>query len=300
MLIFSIRLSGLAIPCDYRNSPGGLCASGKRLLPKGGNMAQPLQKTKRDGTLYKRPPEIEAVLDIALTQDFETLRSRAEIRNRKATNYLPSECLTHLIREARRRGNEQARIALLSNLLARCAANLLYTVSESEIDGAHELREDILGDFAELFAIDGSASDKHQLDYFEARFNRAFKTFRLDRVRPALERQRLELPLGEDSGEPHTADHPVDDQVLHHLSAVARADDDPEKAVFRKQVYAAIMALPRDERNAVVLCRIMGLKEESENPNEQTAATLCGVTGRTIRNRLNRALAKLARLKEDA
>jgi DNA-directed RNA polymerase specialized sigma24 family protein len=263
-------------------------------------MAQPLQKTKRSGTLYVRPPEIEAAIDAALAQDRKTLCSRAKIRNRNAQHYLPSECLVHLIRHARRQGEGQGRDALLSLLLARCAVNLLHTVLESEVDSARELREDILGDFAELFAIDGSLADKHHLDFFEARFNLAFRSFRITRVRPALERQNMEMFLAEDGEELPASDVGVDDHVLNRLAAMQSAHDNPEKQLFRKQIHDAIKALPRHERNAVVLCRLMGFKEESEDPREQTAATLCGVTGRTIRNRLTRALAKLSNLKEHA
>ena len=61
----------------------------------------------------------------------------------------------------------------------------------------------------------------------------------------------------------------------------------------------AIESLPYDERHAVALCHILGYKEESENPDVVTAATICNCTGRTIRNRLNRAAAKLSRFKED-
>jgi hypothetical protein len=43
----------------------------------------------------------------------------------------------------------------------------------------------------------------------------------------------------------------------------------------------------------------MGLKEESEDHNEETAATKCQCTGRTIRNRLASAAVKLARFQED-
>jgi hypothetical protein len=43
----------------------------------------------------------------------------------------------------------------------------------------------------------------------------------------------------------------------------------------------------------------MGYDVESENPNKTTAATLCGVTGRTIRNRLSNAAKILSRFKED-
>jgi len=44
---------------------------------------------------------------------------------------------------------------------------------------------------------------------------------------------------------------------------------------------------------------IMGYKEESIDPDEETAATRRNCTGRTIRNRLTRAAAKLAPFKED-
>jgi hypothetical protein len=80
--------------------------------------------------------------------------------------YLPSECLVHLIREAKRRGDDAARDALLPLPLARCDANLNAKV-DGQIAGAVQLREDILGDFAELLAIDGSAEDRHELDFFE-------------------------------------------------------------------------------------------------------------------------------------
>jgi DNA-directed RNA polymerase specialized sigma24 family protein len=43
----------------------------------------------------------------------------------------------------------------------------------------------------------------------------------------------------------------------------------------------------------------MGYAEEADDPAKRTAATICGVTGRTIRNRLTRAAATLSRFKED-
>lgn len=63
--------------------------------------------------------------------------------------------------------------------------------------------------------------------------------------------------------------------------------------------WYTVAALPEDERKAVILCGVLGLKEESEDPTIVTAATLCGVTGRTIRNRLKRAAAKLSDFRED-
>ena len=70
-------------------------------------------------------------------------------------------------------------------------------------------------------------------------------------------------------------------------------------AVRRLVCLKAIISLPSDERKAVILCRVLGYKEESEDPSAVTAAKLCGVTGRTIRNRLSRAEAKLSHLQEN-
>ena len=156
------------------------------------------------------------------------------------------------------------------------------------------MREDILGDFAVLFAKDGSVEDKHTLDFYEARFNLAFRAFRISRVNSELKRLNLTKALSD----PDDPDSPFDDEVLERLSDQERAVGDPEQLVFTKQIHAAIRDLPRDERDALVLCRFIRLKEESENPRERTAATVCGVTGRTIRNRLKRALAKLSKIKE--
>jgi hypothetical protein len=88
-------------------------------------MAQPLTKIKEDdGTLYTRFPEIEVAVEAALGHDLDRLGSRATIRDRKSPDYLPSECLVHLIRDAHRRGDESRRDRLLVALLERCHAIL--------------------------------------------------------------------------------------------------------------------------------------------------------------------------------
>jgi DNA-directed RNA polymerase specialized sigma24 family protein len=136
--------------------------------------------------------------------------------------------------------------------------------------------------------------DKYTLDFYEARFNLAFRAFRISRVNSEFKRLNRTKALSD----PDDPDRPFDDEVLERLSERERAVGDPEQLVFTKQIRAAIRDLPHDERDALVLCRFIRLKEESDNPCERTAATVCGVTGRTIRNRLKRALAKLSKIKE--
>ena len=261
-------------------------------------MARPLEKTT-NGKLYTRPPEIEAATDAVLAQDLATHRRRALIRDRRDAEHLPSECLVHLVREAIRRRDDAARDALLPLLLARCEANLNAKV-DGQIAGAVELREDILGDFAELFAIDGSPDDHHELDFFEVRFNMAFATFRITRVRSEFSHLNSQVPLPEPSDEIALIEQELVDEVLAKLADLQGGGANPEDRVFRKQVFEAIKALPADQRKAVVLVHLLGFKQESENPDETTAATLCDVDARTIRNRLKRAFATLSKLQEVA
>lgn len=229
-------------------------------------MAQPLHKTTPDGALYTRFPAIEAEVNAALAQDTGSLCRRATIRDPKTADYLSSECLLHLIREAGRRGDDAARDALLPLLLARCTINL-YAKVDGAIAGAPQLREDILGEFAELFAIDGSPLDRHELDFFEVRFNMGFARFRISRVRAALSLQNNQAPWPEDlPANDVTAERELDDEVLARISDL-KGDGNPEEKLFRKQVYAAIKALPPDERKAVILVHRMGFKR---NPRIRT------------------------------
>ena len=259
-------------------------------------MAQPLTKKKEDdGTLYTRFPEIEAAIEAALGHDLDRLCRRATIRDQKSSDYLPSECLVHLIRDAHRRGDENKRDKLLPALLERCHAILNKKV-DGDIPNAVMLRKQILNDFAALFAFDGSADDKLGLDYFEVRFNHAFQSFRIARLRPVFALLEKEIEIPEAAGE--TVEGELDNEVLARLATLQGSASNPEERVFRNQVVRAIKALPLDEREALVLVHYYGFKIQSEDPGETTAATLCGVRGRTIQNRLNRAKAKLFKLKE--
>ena len=80
----------------------------------------------------------------------------------------------------------------------------------------------------------------------------------------------------------------------------ARSPATQDGDVFRSELHDAILELPPDERDAVILVHALGYQEESDDPAEETAATRCDCTGRTIRNRLTRAATKLARFKEMA
>jgi hypothetical protein len=260
-------------------------------------MARPLTKVTKSGELYTRPKAIEEVLDAVLALDGMTLEQRVAMTDPGSPEYIPSECLVHLIRKNYRDGNEAGRDYLLSSLLQRCAATLARTLPDNRVPNAAFVRDEALGRLGELFAEDGAGDNPDELDYFEVRFNSAFAALRTDVVRAEIRVARRFVHLPEEDDEEGRLRS--DDQAVARLtegtlkSPAAQVD-----AKFLQEMLKIIGKLPPDQRDAVILCYIMGYEVESEDPAKITAATRCGVTGRTIRNRLQRATAALKKHKE--
>lgn len=262
-------------------------------------MARPLTKTKTGGASYTRPSTVEAQIDKAICLSQSDLRTSLLIADRNAPGYLRSECLVHLMREGRRSDDQLLMGAVLPVLLGRCEANLLVKVPDGRMPGAGDLRQEILEDLTDLFVTDGTGDFPDELDFYECRFNKAFKALRIDAVRRHVRRRKqsiavVDLPPSETASEPD-----AHEDAFARVSEAFRVLPTQEWDVFREPFVNAIEALPTDEREAVILVHVLGYKEESEDPKEETAATRCNCTGRTIRNRLKRAAAKLSRIKED-
>jgi hypothetical protein len=185
---------------------------------------------------------------------------------------------------------------MMRHLIIRCEANLRGTVSNGQVLNAAAVREEILSSFGLMFAEDGTDGHEDELDYYECRFGRAFRTFRINHIRSEFSHRRkfTDLPesLDQDGGSS------FDDDALARLSDMARTKPAQEDRVYLRQVLKAVSELPPDERRAVVLRRILGYDEESADPSKSTVATICGVEGRTIRNRLSRADKRLKSFKE--
>lgn len=254
-------------------------------------MARPLTKKDGNGTLYTRPATIEAAIDEAMREDLDTLIRRAKISKRSSPGFVPLECLVHIIRDARRRGDQGMMSVLMPIMLGRCEAILIRKIPSDYLPNAEDVREEILGELGVLFAEDGCANTTNALDYFECRFNSAFRTFRLPYIK--RERTRTE-PLVFAPPQTGSSDDLTDDEFFSRISERLRRSKSLEEHV-RNDLLKAVDALPADQSKAVTLCYFYGLPEESEDPSVTTAASLCGVTGRTIRNRLRRAIATLSR-----
>ena len=259
-------------------------------------MVRPLTKHRKNGEVYTRPRIVEDEIDKVVELGPSALKQRLKISNRDEPDYLSSECLVHLIREAIRTNNQGVIDLVLPRLLSRCETILLVKVPDDEFPDAEGLRDEILSEFGEMLASDGIGENPNILDFYEIRFNLAFKTFRLDRVRAERNRinnlMAISEPLMDDEEENY-------EDVLVRLSREMQVPATQESAVFLRELWKAIKALPVDECIAFVLCNVLDYKVESQDPNQVTAATLCNCSGRTIRNRLARAAAKLKLLKEE-
>ena len=253
-------------------------------------MARPLTKiSKKTGNLYTRPPNVEQNIDGALGQDPATISKRLMVTDRKSPEYLTSECLVHLLREAFRRDDSSMRDMLVTALLQRCEAILTHKIPDSGFANAAFLREEVLGIFAELLASDGCGGNPDELDYFECKFNAAFRSLRIDLQRSeGTQRKRFKQFPQSSSGSKEDEDEEETDQ-----GPCCRATQGDGLA--REDVLSA---LPPEVRKAVSLSD-MGYDVESEDPEKRTIATICRVTGRTIRNRLKQARHILERLNQE-
>lgn len=257
-------------------------------------MAPPLIKKTAQGNVYSRPFAVEAQIDEVAKLSPPELKARLDVTNPEQAGFLRPETLVHLLRRGIATGSMKTFNAVLPVLLKRCEKMLEGKKIFNSLPAADELREDILGQFAELLASDGRGDIPDELDFYECRFNMAFRTFWIDCVREVRHQGELAAVESEEDLDELLADEEPLKRIsdsLHH--------DTPETRLRMQQLLEAIETLPNKERDAVVLVHIMGFKEESNDPDEETAATKCNCSGRTIRNRLASAAAKLGRFQEN-
>jgi hypothetical protein len=95
-------------------------------------MVRPLTKCNRQGVPYKRLPAIEASVAQALLDPLTTLVSRSASTDRGDPQYLDTEVLVHLIRNALSTSDSAASTALVGCLGIRCMRSLLHIPVDGE------------------------------------------------------------------------------------------------------------------------------------------------------------------------
>jgi DNA-directed RNA polymerase specialized sigma24 family protein len=258
-------------------------------------MATPLTRKTEEGRPYVRPPPVEAAIDEAIGLDEAEVVRRAKA----GAGQMPHECVVHLIRDAHRRGRRTLEHRLLGALLERCSVMV-----ERKLRGPRwaDVRDEVLSQVGLLFAMDGARPEAGELDYYEVRFLNAFDLLRR-RVMRAGRRRAERFPEAkpstvalDDEKDGEGDDASIADLDQEQTFAAATQESAPRRA----QILRAIDELPPEEREAVVLCHVMDLDVESEDPDKTTAASVTRVDGRTVRRRLARAAKKLSRFKEES
>ena len=252
-------------------------------------MIDPLTKRRKDGTPYLRPENIEVLLPALADLPRDTLLERARIRDRKHTDYVPSECLLHFVRASRLDNFDSWFERLYKVLVER----VLRAVPRPEAGGntasivAENIRNAVFDRFVELLSKDRRQPDD-TLDFFEVRFDLAVKRLRLDAQERAWREDNRSDALDQDS-----------DQT--EADAVAATAIDPfEESIFsdplfRDRVYLAIDDLPPEQSRTMHLL-LLGWPILSNDPAVMTIAKALGCSDRSVRNHRARALKTLAAL----
>lgn len=253
-------------------------------------MVTPLRKKARDGALYVRDPKIEAKLAELGILTRDEVVGRCVIRRRDDPDYVPSECLMHLVRACRLDNSNRYFERLYRILIERVMRRLPAAQS---LDGKTEsltkskIRDAVAGRLVELLAADRTAYSE-KLDYFEVRFDGALASLRRDAQEKAWreENRTISLEFDEETGEPS----------LEVERAAGSFDpfESPEslEADYRSRLEAAIDTLPVEQIRIIQMLR-QGIPIDSKEKGAVTIAKTLGRTEKTIRLKRDKAFAVL-------
>ncbi|MEH6953043.1 hypothetical protein V4R08_17635 (plasmid) [Nitrobacter sp. NHB1] len=251
-----------------------------------------------EGGFYTRRPEIEASIDEALAQSPERVLRRAAIRNVRDTNYMPMECLLHLMREARLKKDKSSESKLYLLFMSRCEARLKRAIPDGSRTDAADLRDEVMFKFNVMFARVGTNEDATALDYYEVNFNQAFRFLWWKQVRKDNARKKIFVDIGQEKDEDGRQ---LDmENTLAKLSEAARNPAQQDNYVYLGQVGKFLATLSPADQETVRLVLVEGYKIKSDDPDEVTAAKILGVGRRAINKRLAKVAAALRKFQQES
>lgn len=258
----------------------------------GSEAIPPLRKRKVGGyrALYMREDKVERLLELLVTLPPEEALARAAIRGRKAPGWLPGECLVHMLRRTARDGEEGHYRRWYELVARRVLARYARQEGQAPISALDErIRDHVSGRLVTLLASDRREYDE-RLDFWEVHFDTAVLNLRRDALRKYLPESQVTQSTDEDNdpaaeaGEPGTPFDPFD-------SARNNEKD------FRSRVWAAIDALPPEQKGIVVM-RGNGIPIESSEEGVETISARLGKTPRMVRILQARAFESIRRAVE--
>ena len=238
-------------------------------------MAKPLTTIHSNGRRYTRRPAIEHSIDGAIGQPLDVIQRRLGVRSESEPDFLPSESLVHLLRDAFERNSSELAKILHARLMSRVERIVRYQLRRrSDVD---HICGAVMHDINERLAPrdERQLTRARTLDYYEVNFNDALRKLYLTKLRAA----------GDDKEE------------VELIEGIQKTDlnlTQQEDSVLKMDLADAIDSLPPKERRAFLLVERNDLDVESIDPTALTAAKICNTTGKSIRNWRNAAKKKLA------
>lgn len=253
-------------------------------------LAQPLTRSTRAGTLYRRPPEVESQLEGLLRASADDQIARAKTTDKNASAYIADECLVYLVRAAGLADDAERYHTLAALLLKRVQRGIarklrVLGVAEGDIEAVHH---DV------VLAMMTSILEEPRGEYYQVRFRAALRkqlaksydAYARGRRRARRERS-LDAPLQDEAG---------DDEAHTTLGHVLPSDEDVAADVERRLLIPdALEAIVNpDHREAFVLHHYYGWQIESIDADEPTLSQLFDRTPRMVRLWLRTADRQLA------
>ena len=222
---------------------------------------------------------------------FHKLIDRATERDRRQSRYVPSEVLVYHLRQTKS-DNSDGRFVQLYDILrdrieAACPRpnrNIGDTVHEDV--RIAEIRDATLDHVTELMFKDRQGFDEH-LDIYEVIFDKAVRSARITNLRMVNKREGVAEELEDTVTREVRADV---EAALERYKKVGLTDE--EDLDYRIHLRPAIDALPTDEREVIDLM-LAGIPIETTKDGEPSMTELLGCVEKTVRNRRDRALAKI-------
>ncbi len=255
--------------------------------PASGQEVRPLTRVRKDnGAAYSREKGVDSqIQELCGLSERSRQQRLLQTAERGSAERLQEETLVYFLREYDGRGQADTAWHIAEGLVERVAGHVARKLARWRLtpEESDDCARDLFAALWEsLFSREASA------EFWEVRFWVCLdrRLWNLVEKRQAV--RDHELRPGDSSAEDGDSD-----AVTDEVSAFGRLVDSgpsPETLAEHKE---ALALLTGNERLAIYLCRVEGLPEESEDPNRMTAAKILGVTGRSVRNYLRRAEAKL-------
>jgi DNA-directed RNA polymerase specialized sigma24 family protein len=252
------------------------------------------KKNAKTGELYRRFESVESVLKQLLALPREAVVQKCEIDDESNVNFVPSECLVHLVRICR---NERP-TSYFERLYGALMKRILLRLPPAESKDRKRLylkesriQEGVIDSFQEILALDRSMYDE-RLDFWEVAFGRALKKLTVT----------IQDKVWRDTNRSKPLEHAETGEILAHVVEAAGTSD-PFGAEelfgknYREQLPAAIGSLAPDKRRIIKMC-LEGFPIDSIDPNVVTISKALNLSEKTVRTKRKQALAALKKFLE--